>query len=315
MKKIVIALFAILTIMASSAFAEIIDEGRQGKASLPTESGGNMQRSNKYLKSFQKRFESSAETENINDFDYNEKKIIKVQLRVNMQTNIIFPEGEQIVGFSLGDPINFSFVPNPKDSSLANVALSYANLPGADTNLNVFGKSGNVYSLYLRNYPVTDDAVAPDFIIRIHDNTVKERVRNALADDERKEAEASGICLDCEKRNMPPEQATKFDKDYLRSLPTAVKPENINLGYATSKGAEELSPLKIFDDGYWTYFQYDANNFDKMSGVPVIYKVIDGFDTLVNTRISGGTIIAETVSDKWTIRRGDAFLCVRTLEK
>jgi hypothetical protein len=37
------------------------------------------------------------------------------------------------------------------------------------------------------------------------------------------------------------------------------------------------------------------------SKLPVIYAVVDGHDMPVNSKIEGGYLITETISDKWTI--------------
>lgn len=310
-KRILVALVLVLVACAPSFAQGIIDEAAMTQ---PMGAGNEMplQRQNKYLNSYQKLFEKSAVTENISHFDYSPNKIVKVRLRENMQTILVFPESESIEGFSLGDPINFKFMHRKPGSSRANIAMVKAAMPGSDTNLTAFGTSGNLYSFYLRNYSTKAKTVHPDFRVHVHDASVKERV---LAMKKAAEEAEEEECLDCNRRDLPRDQAKQLEGEYLRSLPVEVDINKIDMGYATSKGDASLAPIKIFSDGYWTFFQYDHDNFDEMAGVPVIYRVIDGYDTLVNTRYQSGTVIAEAINDKWTIRRGDSFLCVRKLER
>lgn len=308
LKKILIILA--MTFCFSNPVFAINDIMAQDQAGMPDPSVAQPMQQRQYLNSYQERFETSDEKENIKRFEYSSDRIIKIHLRENMLTNLILPDGEKILSFDLRDKTNFRFLPKP--APLTNVAIIYAINPGADTNLTVFGESGNIYSFYLRNYSTSVKKVAPDFLVYVDDPAVP-AMMTVLADQKKVgEQEAEEGCTDCLKANVPREQKKEFDPDYLRSLPAKVDPSKINMSYVTSKGDMSLQPLKIFDDEYWTYFQFDVSSFDKMTSVPVLYMVNrDGIEELVNTRAVRGTVIAETVNDKWTIRDGDSYLCVR----
>lgn len=309
-KQLIYAFVILISFGITTAFA-INDEMAQDMSGMPDPSAAQPMQQRQYLNSFQKRFETSDEKENIKRFEYSSDRIVKIHLRENMLTNIILPEGETISSFDLRDKVNFRFLPKMKDE-LANVAIVYAINPGADTNLTVFGGSGNIYSFYLRNYSTNVKKVAPDFLVYVDDPEVVTRIAAKQKVKAEAEAVAEGECLDCLQANSPKEQKKNFDPDYLRSLPVKVDPSKINMSYVTSKGDMSLQPLKIWDDEYWTYFQFSKENFDKMTSVPVIYMVNrDGYEELVNFKIGRGTVIAETVNDKWTIRDGDSYLCVR----
>lgn len=47
----------------------------------------------------------------------------------------------------------------------------------------------------------------------------------------------------------------------------------------------------------------------------VIYKVVDGYDNLVNIRIVGDYIIVEDVLVKWILRLGKDYLCICFVKK
>jgi hypothetical protein len=77
-------------------------------------------------------------------------------------------------------------------------------------------------------------------------------------------------------------------------------------------GDYALSPLRVFDDGIWTYFQmFEENNMDKQTRFPALYRVVGQTETPVNTRVVGGTVIAETTAEIWVLRNGDQYLCIR----
>lgn len=75
-----------------------------------------------------------------------------------------------------------------------------------------------------------------------------------------------------------------------------------------SKGALAIQSRDIFDDGKYTYFKYDRDK--SLSKFPIPYKVVDGYDVPVNSRVVGDYIIAEDVSENWTLRLGDEYVCV-----
>lgn len=84
--------------------------------------------------------------------------------------------------------------------------------------------------------------------------------------------------------------------------------------WACSKKSKlSLMPKEIFNDKQFTYFKFDKRL--ALSKFPVIYKVVDGYDNPVNTRIVGDYIIAEDVSTKWTLRLGKDYLCIRFVKR
>ncbi len=84
--------------------------------------------------------------------------------------------------------------------------------------------------------------------------------------------------------------------------------------WACSKKSKlSLMPEEIFNDKQFTYFKFDKRL--ALSKFPVIYKVVDGYDNPVNTRIVGDYIIAEDVSAKWTLRLGKDYLCIRFVKR
>lgn len=75
--------------------------------------------------------------------------------------------------------------------------------------------------------------------------------------------------------------------------------------------AEDLKAIDVFDDGKYTYFKYDREK--ALSKFPYAYKVVDGYDHPINSRVVGNYIIAEDVARKWTLRLGDEYVCVQKI--
>lgn len=72
-------------------------------------------------------------------------------------------------------------------------------------------------------------------------------------------------------------------------------------------GSEDISPIRIFDDGEFTFFEFRGINAD----VPAFFRVLsDGSEELVNYRTRGNYIVIERVSGRYTLRLGKDVVCV-----
>ncbi|MDX2083389.1 MAG: TrbG/VirB9 family P-type conjugative transfer protein [Rickettsiales bacterium] len=79
---------------------------------------------------------------------------------------------------------------------------------------------------------------------------------------------------------------------------------NFNYQYT---GEPSIAPLKVFDNGEFTYFQFPK----KSAEVPAIFTVDGaGFESLVNFRSAGQYIIVERVAPQFTLRSGSDIVCV-----
>jgi len=78
---------------------------------------------------------------------------------------------------------------------------------------------------------------------------------------------------------------------------------------AKSKGAD-VAPLRVWDDGQRTYFQ-----FDRDAPTPSIYRAdARGREYIVNSRTDGTTSTVGRRSDRWVIRYGDQYVCIQSGE-
>jgi type IV secretion system protein VirB9 len=75
---------------------------------------------------------------------------------------------------------------------------------------------------------------------------------------------------------------------------------NFNLNYKIA-GAKSIQPLHVFDDGQFTYFE-----FDHTRSLPAIFVVgSDGKESLVNYRMEGTYVVVERLGDFYTMRSGN----------
>jgi type IV secretion system protein VirB9 len=84
------------------------------------------------------------------------------------------------------------------------------------------------------------------------------------------------------------------------------EPEKFNFSYKI-RGSSLIEPIRIFDDGQFTYFEFRDMNAE----VPAFFRV-DGAanEELINFRKRGNYIVVERVASRFTLRRGPDILCV-----
>jgi type IV secretion system protein VirB9 len=72
-------------------------------------------------------------------------------------------------------------------------------------------------------------------------------------------------------------------------------------------GEPSIAPVKVFDNGEFTYFQFAK----KSAEIPAIFTVDSaGFESLVNFRSAGDYIIVERMAPQFTLRSGPDIVCV-----
>ncbi|MBV8939999.1 MAG: P-type conjugative transfer protein VirB9 [Alphaproteobacteria bacterium] len=98
-------------------------------------------------------------------------------------------------------------------------------------------------------------------------------------------------------------------KNYLDSVPIPdvdQEPGKYNFNYTIS-GSTTIAPIRIFDDGEFTYFEFRG----KSSDVPAFFTVdSQGNEALVNYRTRGNYIVVERVAARFTLRHGPDIVCV-----
>ena len=85
---------------------------------------------------------------------------------------------------------------------------------------------------------------------------------------------------------------------------TELSKYNFNYEFA---GTPSIAPIKVFDDGVFTYMEFKTDNAE----IPAIFAVNDqGYETLVNFRVVDEYIVIEQVAGQFTLRSGGDIVCV-----
>lgn len=241
------------------------------------------------LNSVQLAFNKSSADENVVIFKYDPRMTYKVRLRTSAETTFVLPPGEKVVDYALGDTLVFQFRPvKTKQYNTDNFFTITPKAAGADTNLRILGSSGRVYNFYLRadNH---QSPFLPHFTVYVSPDGQIPEMGTLKSDEER--------------LTVGPPALSHF-------VSGSVNMSQADFNYvALSGGDKKLKPDSVFDDGRMTFFLFKQKPGEPRN-LPVVYRVADGYDTPVNSRVEGEYIVAETVSDRWTLRAGEAHLCI-----
>ncbi len=270
---------------------------------------------------FDKNRSKMSNTLNI---DYFQGQTYKIRLRYAMATLLFF--SKPISDFVLGDKVGFDAkILESNDRILLIKPLQI----GVDSNISVIDNEGKVFSFYVFSTTFTSSK-HPNLQVFIED---KNYYSNAFMKLQNKENTLENVPTNNNKPLKEEKEETKEKEEETITIgdnTNAMKivKKDIQKGYRALKSSQRkwyclwicskksklsLMPEEIFNDKQFTYFKFDKKL--ALSKFPVIYKVVDGYDNPVNTRIVGDYIIAEDVSAKWTLRLGKDYLCIRFIKK
>ncbi len=275
---------------------------------------------------FDKNRSKMSNTLNI---DYSQGQTYKIRLRYAMATLLFF--SKPISDFVLGDKVGFDAkILESNDRILLIKPLQI----GVDSNISVIDSEGKIFSFYVFSTTFTSSK-HPNLQVFIED---KNYYSNAFLkpQKENKENMAENTLENAPTNNKPLKEEKEETKEKEEETITIgdntnamkIVKKDIQKGYKALKSSQRkwyclwacskksklsLMPEEIFNDKQFTYFKFDKRL--ALSKFPVIYKVVDGYDNPVNTRIVGDYIIAEDVSAKWTLRLGKDYLCIRFVKK
>ncbi|PUD56588.1 conjugal transfer protein [Helicobacter pylori] len=324
MRKVLYALMGFLlafSVLKADDFLEEANETAPANLNHPMQDLNAIQGS-----FFDKNRSKMSNTLNI---DYFQGQTYKIRLRYAMATLLFF--SKPISDFVLGDKVGFDAkILESNDRILLIKPLQI----GVDSNISVIDSEGKIFSFYVFSTTFTSSK-HPNLQVFIED---KNYYSNAFIKPQKENQEnmAENAPKDAQKNNKPlkeeKEEAKEKEEETIiigdNTNAMKIVKKDIQKGYKALKSSQRkwyclwacskksklsLMPEKIFNDKQFTYFKFDKRL--ALSKFPVIYKVVDGYDNPVNTRIVGDYIIAEDVSAKWTLRLGKDYLCIRFVKK
>ncbi|MFP6086186.1 TrbG/VirB9 family P-type conjugative transfer protein [Helicobacter pylori] len=323
MRKVLYALMGFLLAFSALRADDFLEEANE---TAPAHLNHPMQDLNAIQGSFFDK--NRSKMSNTLNIDYFQGQTYKIRLRYAMATLLFF--SKPISDFVLGDKVGFDAkILESNDRILLIKPLQI----GVDSNISVIDNEGKVFSFYVFSTTFTSSK-HPNLQVFIEDKNYysnafmkPQNKENALENaptnnkplkeeplkeekEETKEKEEETITIG-DNTNAMKIVKKDIQKGY-RALKSSQR-KWYCLGICSKKSKLSLMPEEIFNDKQFTYFKFDKKL--ALSKFPVIYKVVDGYDNPVNTRIVGDYIIAEDVSAKWTLRLGKDYLCIRFVKR
>lgn len=216
---------------------------------------------------------------------YQPDQVYKYTGHYHYQSSIEFAPDESILTISMGD--STAWMMNPSGFRLFLKPIEQ----DATTNMTIItNKRTYLFELHARETDDIDDKEMT-FIMRfLYPN------------------ETSGVSGGGYRRGSSDDggQSASFSR-YLDSVPDPLSDlGKFNLNYTIS-GTDLIAPIRIFDDGEFTYFQFRNKNAD----LPAFYMVDEkGNEALINFRTRGDYVVVERVAKQFTLRHGNITACV-----
>ncbi len=327
MRKVLYALMGFLLTFSALKADDFLEEANE---TAPANLNHPMQDLNAIQGSFFDK--NRSKMSNTLNIDYSQGQTYKIRLRYAMATLLFF--SKPISDFVLGDKVGFDAkILESNDRILLIKPLQI----GVDSNISVIDNEGKIFSFYVFSTTFTSSK-HPNLQVFIED---KNYYSNAFMKPQNKENALENAPTNNKPLKEEPlkEEPLKEEKEETKEKEETITiGDNTNamkivkkdiqkgyralkssqrkwycLGICSKKSKLSLMPEEIFNDKQFTYFKFDKKL--ALSKFPVIYKVVDGYDNPVNTRIVGDYIIAEDVSAKWTLRLGKDYLCIRFIKK
>ncbi len=323
MRKVLYALMGFLLAFSALKADDFLEEANE---TAPAHLNHPMQDLNAIQGSFFDK--NRSKMSNTLNIDYFQGQTYKIRLRYAMATLLFF--SKPISDFVLGDKVGFDAkILESNDRILLIKPLQI----GVDSNISVIDNEGKIFSFYVFSTTFTSSK-HPNLQVFIED---KNYYSNAFLKPQKENKENKENTLENAPTNNKPlkekkEEAKEKEEETItigdNTNAMKIVKKDIQKGYKALKSSQRkwyclgicskksklsLMPKEIFNDKQFTYFKFDKKL--ALSKFPVIYKVVDGYDNPVNTRIVGDYIIAEDVSAKWTLRLGKDYLCIRFVKR
>lgn len=205
----------------------------------------------------------------VKTFVYNENEVYTILTQYGYQTNIEFAEGEEIQTISVGDRVAWQIIPAGRRLFIQTLQ------DNAHTNLTVVTDK-HAYQFDLRSTGLTE------------------------GNEDRLVYVARFYYPDAEWDKPEPIAAP----ERLVNHSDLITGNEYNFSY-TYSGPESVAPVRIFDDGAATYFQFRAG------AAPSILRVgPDGREVPLSAQPQNGYYVVSGTAARYSIRQGQSVVCV-----
>lgn len=213
--------------------------------------------------------------------NYRESEVYVIHTHYLQETLVQFNRDEEIVHVGTGDPEAWQMV------AIGNYLSLKPHASDADTNLNILTK--HIDTEEIRSYTFELNAGETR---GVHHRSGTFMMKFRYPEDELK-AQMAKLKRQSKKSN--PEVVTQ----------RKVSAEQWNMEYSFA-GDTSLVPVRTFDDGEFTYFQ-----FPKRMDTPAIFLVDENKkESLINFHVKGKYMVVQKIGKQFILRNGDKATCI-----
>lgn len=227
---------------------------------------------------------SVAANDHIKIINFNPQSIHRYVGFYGYQSSILFESGETITTVSMGDSTGWQMVPQGNRLFIKPVA------DNADTNVTIItNKRVYYFELHAEEASGLDDPRLA-YEVRFSYPSMESDVDTGAS-------YGGGVSFPTYQTDIP----DLSDPDIAR--------KGLNFEYSVSHsfGSADIVPLRVFDDGKFTYMQFSDTSGD----LPSVFNVdAQGYESLVNFRVVRDYVVIERTSRAFTLRYGSSTACV-----
>lgn len=214
---------------------------------------------------------------------YNDNEVFQLKFHYGFQSFIEFAPDEEIEIISLGESYPWKITPIGKRLFIRPIQVDVT------TNMTVI-TTKRIYQFEITGLAY-DDRANEDLIYSVRFFYPDEGIKNP---------------------QMPKKDSNSVSIDTISvsdgfALTNIERGDIINFNYTMAGDAKNIIPIKVFDDGKITYFQFPNNNL-----VIPDFSLVDiyGNETPVNYYIDGDYVAINAVGIQFALRNGSELLCV-----
>lgn len=272
-------------------------------------------------------------TPGIKRIDY-DGSVVRVTTRKFVYTSLVLPGCEVISQVLLGDTVDFTYRLDAATASHTPARNRLDVLPvgqvGIDTTLTIVTESGRYYPFYLVATDV-DHEELPDVVVQVTGarlcGVASDISHHVLTQESPALVPASaapdpalpGFRDPNSQLARPPGMGTLATStasdapDYLRKAPVDVKDldfDSIRI-LVPNEASRAIAPLRVYDDGRWTYVDFGVDRADSMR-LPAVFVQEEGIDHLVNSAVTGAhseILVVKAIGDL-TLKSGRLYVCL-----
>ncbi|MBQ6027680.1 MAG: TrbG/VirB9 family P-type conjugative transfer protein [Alphaproteobacteria bacterium] len=238
--------------------------------------------------------------------------VLPVKLRNGMVTMVNLPKGEQIEDAVVGNEGFFQINGNQGGRTLY-ITPAPDNM-GSDTNLIVTGKSGNVYTFYLRSEPSNASEITYSQVDVVLDGGARLPMAGAAT-------APSGGAMNSIFKNTNTKSTSigvdGEDYDWIKTMKIDPSEFRFDLDiFVPNPDDYVIAPERVWRDRVFTYIDF-GDKVISMTQRPVVSLLVEGGESPVGFRTDGQDgrlLIVEAVGDM-VLRSGQRIVCIKKRAK